>query len=389
MDLQSKSRVLWRGGASKNIFDVLLIGLLLWPYAFSPNNITAVFCLFVAVSGILLGLVRKFPAMSLLWVFIGATILQSIISYNPSENWAFYLSQVNHFWQFPVLFLGFSSIVLNSNFYEVLSNKIVVSLAGAIWIASVFNALATRGYVQEYDITVFVLIIYCFLSSHWNRRESIGILVLVSVTCMLTMPRSSSALIILLLWFVYFFQIPGKLIKVMCVVIILTPIFFVALLDLGQLRELLYFDHNSYIRIEFLRGGLPILYDNFLFGAGFSTPYREINFHYLSDHALISRVTDVNIISNHHSVFDISLRLGIFAAISFVYTLFLRPNITAQDKMKKGFLLILAVGVSVNAWFENQTQLPMLCFLASICLFANLESVRQRLIPFIRYKNGN
>ena len=127
-------------------------------------------------------------------------------------------------------------------------------------------------------------------------------------------------------------------------------------------------DHNTYIRAEFVRGAFPLLADKPLFGLGFGPSYRPLNFNYLSTHSLLTNMQHLNIVSNHHSVFDTAYRLGMVPAACFVFALFVRPNLKNYSRILKFTMLTLGIGLSLNAWFENQAQMLIVASLSALLL---------------------
>ncbi|WIV49745.1 hypothetical protein QQG91_08650 [Marivivens sp. LCG002] len=143
------------------------------------------------------------------------------------------------------------------------------------------------------------------------------------------------------------------------------PIYIYLDLDISQLNTLSIIDFNSYIRADFIRGAMFTLKDNLLTGVGFGPAYRPINFSYLSDHPLLNQVSEMQRVSNHHSIFDVAYRLGIPATIPLIYEIFIAPRLSGNDSSLKFLMISLALGLSVNAWFENQAQLPLMALISA------------------------
>jgi O-antigen ligase len=122
-------------------------------------------------------------------------------------------------------------------------------------------------------------------------------------------------------------------------------------------------DHNTYIRAEFLRSAFSMLDDNFIFGLGFGTPYRDPSYDYLHWHPFLVWEEDVRTVTNHNSVFDAYFRFGLIFGTLFLMVILRYIFSSYSERGAQIAAFLLAMGVSFNAFMENSNQMPVLCFL--------------------------
>ncbi|MEZ5744051.1 MAG: O-antigen ligase family protein [Sphingomonadaceae bacterium] len=170
--------------------------------------------------------------------------------------------------------------------------------------------------------------------------------------------RAGPIFIILSFVVFYHFSIAATLVRIFATVLIFFPLVIYLSIDDATMLSLKEIDFNTYIRAEFIRGALPTFLEAPLFGSGFEVPYRDVRYAgYLVDHPLLRVDFRADFVSNHHSIFDIALRLGIFGAGLFYFLTVLRPGLLRSEQWRSFLLVALAQGFGMNAWFENQNQL--------------------------------
>jgi hypothetical protein len=172
--------------------------------------------------------------------------------------------------------------------------------------------------------------------------------------------RVSVQFVSLLFVALYWIRPPDRVTILLSAVILIFPIAFYLFCEPDTVRWLYRIDPNTGIRAEFIRGASSLLQQSPILGTGFGGPYRPPNFTYVREHNLLNDMVEVHIVSNHNSLFDVALRLGVPVSIMFAWGIF---SVSKQARLSSTFPLlciVVAAGLSFNAWFENQAQLPQL-----------------------------
>ncbi len=355
--------------AGQNFAKCLAVLLLAFPYLVFPPAVTALFLLAVSAIGIGLGLRHRTFSIDILWVFFLVMFGSTIIAFNSGARTEYIIVQANHFWQFFILFGGAVSIFrlmdLAAFLREKLTRRLLI-LSSAITVSYSFYAF---GALHEFSPNLLFLLISYILLARINFT-AVVMLVIISAIFIST-SRSSPLIVIAILAFVWAFNPRLGVVKALVAIIVFGPVIIYLSLGTEVLTTLITLDHNSYIRAEFIRAASSTLKDYMLTGVGFGTSYRPLVFPYLSDHILLIDPRAMNIVSNHHSFFDTAYRLGIPAAFILYYRLFIAPHGPHIGKMIKFIMLTLAVGMSLNAWFENQAQLPIVALFAAVIVSVN------------------
>ncbi len=281
----------------------------------------------------------------------------------------FVFSQVNHYLQFPVLVTGFAAIQRRLPLERAMALWPVRLAAIASCLATVGYQLARTGYVHEFTLSLVVLLLVLVQPRpKGNGIARWALLAVLVIGLLAVMPRASSQMILGLFVLVRLTAWPVRLVRFACLVLIAAPVVVYLLVDTDQLLYLRQIDHNTFIRAEFIRAASTLLVEHPLAGIGFGVEYRPLNFSYLEVHRLTAGLVEVNTVTNHHSVFDVALRLGIPAAMLFVYGVFLRPGCGPGDRIQQFALLMLGVNLSLNAWLEDQAQIAMVSLLVATVL---------------------
>lgn len=132
-------------------------------------------------------------------------------------------------------------------------------------------------------------------------------------------------------------------------------------------------DPNTGIRIDFIRGALSLISDNFITGIGFGTPYRDTGFNYYGDHGLLDGSSRILNVPNHNSIVDTVLRLGFPLAAMLFALIFVKGPRKGFEPLWGFLVLSVCYGLSFDAWFEAQAEL--ITFLVALALIYTIQRV--------------
>ena len=343
-----------------------------FPYGLVGNLYTAVFLNFTVIFlSFILFYSHGFPKLSGMSFFGLIVMISSIISMSTGAQGGVIFSQANHFWQYLIA-LPFIVGALHTvgGVRTFLASRVVLTLLILSTIITFTANWVTIGYVHEFtpnSLFLVVALLYAFPLRAWNVCLAISVILI-----FLTAGRASPMLTGLILVGMRVFPLPSNLTKMIAIVLIVFPIVFYLTIEPSTLFSLLGIDHNAYIRAEFVRSAYEMLKNDLIFGVGFGPGYRPLNFNYLTQHTLLTDTVALQTVSNHHSIFDVALRVGVPAAVYFVVVLFISPK-TKGNNLANAMLLVLALGVSANAWFENQAQLLNVILISAVLISAKNE----------------
>ncbi|MDB5538828.1 MAG: hypothetical protein JWQ89_555, partial [Devosia sp.] len=262
-----------------------------------------------------------------------------------------------------------AKIVQGCDWVGIITSKRFLTLT-AILSAAYFwyydRALA-GGSERDVNITMLILLLGLFIRG--RRQAPIGhflAMLAISGVMILSSDRASVVLILAVILAAYWFPISRRTTAIAVAVTLLLPIGYYLLINSQTVLWLYKLDHNTGIRAEFIRGATSLLQQSPVFGVGFGGPYRPANFHYLQPHPLLSDFDALRVVPNHHSLFDVALRLGIPAALLFGLGTFRLGSSAAWHDVTPLLCIIVAIGLSFNAVFENQYQLPQLVLVISL-----------------------
>lgn len=345
----------------------LLLVLLLWPHSISDRQLSITMLLAVSTIAILN---RPFilPRVSIpLLVFFSyfAAVLALQALGGGLNRYA--LSQANHLVQLPIYYYAFSKILQGCNWSGIISSPfflVAAALASTVYGGYLLDVGANQS---DVSITLIAWMLGLFIRGGERQPVTHFLAVLgVAIAILAITDRSSVVLILLTIPAMYLLSVPRHVLRLGVLVILLAPILFYLVLSYHDLLRLYQLDHNTGIRADFIRGGASLLGQSPLFGIGFGEPYRPTGFSYGEEHQLLNEVESVHIVPNHHSLFDVALRLGIPAAALFWWGVFNTAPSAVDRRVYPLLAVVAAVELSFNAWLENQYMLPQLTIIVAM-----------------------
>lgn len=344
------------GAIGNSLATALLTAVVFWPYTAVDRPLSVAFLLFVSLVALAYRPLRLPHAAPAMVAFIALFWLAFTLD-GATNGWGPYaLSQSNHIVQFSVYYFAFLKICQTCDWRGLFTSRRFIAFGlvySAIYYA-VFNDI-------EINMALCVTIFGLFLRGTSAKRTfgPFAVLLGVAVCLALTSIRSSVLLVMVIVLAAYWAPpLTRRTAALASIVVLLAPLVFYRMLDVDALRWLYAFDHNTAIRAEFIRGASRLLEASPITGIGFGDAYRPTNFPYVGRHPYLTDPETVHIISNHHSLFDVALRLGIPAAVLFWWGMLGSRTAETNKRFYLLLLLIASVGMSFNAWFENQYQLP-------------------------------
>jgi hypothetical protein len=320
----------------------------------------------------------KYGNVFVLFFFIvaNALVLYSILFLDPFD--ATVIRQSNHLVQF-VVYTHFLVMVMSRPGFlketlDMSSTKIILF---ASFSASIIAAVNRDGYVHDISPNGFMLLISLLFFTRLNLKNLVFFVLVLGMYfgAIYSSGRMTPMLMMAVLILCRVVYLPSFSIKFGSLCIIALPIIYYLTLSRTELYDLLNFDHNTYIRAEFMRAAFQQLNESMLTGVGFGPSWRPYDFDYVTSHTLLSDPEKLSIVSNHHSVFDIAYRLGVPIAICFVVALFVVPKI---DNLSGAVMIALAIALSLNAWLEAQPRLYNVAVFAAILLSTSSSILARR-----------
>lgn len=219
-----------------------------------------------------------------------------------------------------------------------------------------YLAVQTRvGYTYEVGVLEAFMLIRLAVEPRqrgWMLAMLLGYLVLMFLISTRTTPVG----IALLVAGCCLLKPPKPLLKGVAVtVILLTPVAGFMLMGLDLSESMKHVDDNAEIRLEMVKGASAMMgVGEFLHGVGFGGPYRDPAFDYAFWHPLLDASFLVHQVSNHNSLFDLFLRLGILVyalfAVLFLRVLWLGR---ATNHYTYALLFVVLFSLSVNAYLDS------------------------------------
>lgn len=218
------------------------------------------------------------------------------------------------------------------------------------------------GYVYEVGVLEAFMLVRIAASPH--QRRPLLLLLVGYLLCMYGISTRSTPLVVaLVVLLVALVQLPRGAWKCAYLLpIVITPFLGFLLMGLTLSDSVLDIDDNAEIRLEMLKGASSqIGIDEFLFGTGFATPFRDAHYAYAFWHPLLNEPFAVHQVSNHNSLFDVFLRFGIFGYAAFC-VLFLKVASLDRVDSRYAYILLFVVmySLSVNAYLDS-TRLAHSC----------------------------
>ena len=359
----------------KPVFDLLFLIVVFWPVAIIWQLVTAGVMMAVAACAIFLTLKIARVRLGLFALFTFVICAQLAISFAQSRNAGAIWTQSNHLVQIMLLYPGFVMLVQQARWQALLRDKrVMMGLAGLIVVSILYETFlnpredAAGHWLAFHNISINMLALTAafFLQDRYERRRMVVPFVVFIAFSMLAAYRSTVDIFFIVAALFYFVRLPPAVTKAICAVLIFGPIVIYLTADRDTLIAMLDFDHNTYVRAEFMRGALPTLLQNPVFGVGFDVPFRDNQYAYLTDHPLLRLDESVSVVSNHHSIFDTALRLGALGAGLLYYMVFIRPKLGPGYGYRGILMVAMALGLGSNAWFENQNQIAQVALLMAL-----------------------
>lgn len=347
---------------SQRVHAVCFFVLLCWPYSLIDRQLSVAMLVAVSVIALLnqpLRLPRLSPMLVVFLCYFALVLGLQVLGggLNP-----FALSQSNHIIQFAIYYFAFAKIVQGCDWTGIItSRRFLIAAAALSGLYYCLFALAPGGNESDLNITLLALLLGLFIRGRdRSRLLHFAVMLVISTIVIATSDRSSVVLMLGVVLFLFWFPLPPRTTGLVVAIVLLLPVAFYLLIDNQTVLWLYKLDHNTGIRAEFIRGAASLLQQSPLWGTGFGGPYRPVNFPYLSAHPYLRDLATVHTISNHHSLFDVALRLGIPAALVFSLGIFRSDPGQGRSPAYQVLCVAAAVGLSFNAMFENQGQLPQL-----------------------------
>lgn len=345
----------------------LFLLILSWPVRLVPPTWSIVFFSAIAFVTLVAFCRTRLAIPIALAAFFGVSLAEVAFHAFVDGVGPYFISQSNHLLQFPIYYTAILLLLQNFDWQKLLSSShVILYMLILVLVYSTIDRMLPdyEGY-NEVDITLFSVLIGLFLRKREGKLSGYLLYPIIVVVSFLS--DRFSVPIVLALFVIFSFVRPNiRIVIVVAIFVILAPLFIYTNLSTSQLQWIYQIDHNTGIRAEFVRGAFGKLLESPIFGIGFDTPYRPDTFNYLYPHPLLTDADRVNVVSNHHSVFDTALRLGAPAAILFVFGIFFGGQKSISRDLGAVLMLSIAIGISFNAWFENQAQILELAFLIAL-----------------------
>lgn len=346
-------------------YGALFLAVTFWPYSALDRELTTAFLVTVSILALVLR-PQQLPNLSKpLIVFIAYVLAVVFLDALRGGVGRYYLSHSNHILQFVLYYVAISKLVQSVDWQQLITSSWFIT-AGLVY--STIYYCVFRDI--DLNIALYATVIGIFLRGHHEGRTGEFLLLLaIGLALSIFVGRLSVILVMTVIPIFYLWRPKRVVVIAIASMVLVAPVAFYLLIDVPTLRWLYALDHNTAIRAEFVRAATSLLQQSPLLGIGFDAPYRPTAFPYLEAHPYLNDPVAVQTISNHHSLFDLALRLGLPAAILFWFGIVhMRRN--ESNALWAMLCLIAAIGLSFNAWFENQYQLPQ--FVLTIALMQML-----------------
>ena len=374
--------------SAMSVFDVLFLLVILWPASIVSPLITAIAMAAISVIALIAGLRGPMVKLGPYWVLAMLVFVQLALSLLRSDSFGVIFSQSNHLIQLLVLYPGFALLIVHARWQQLLRSKgTILALIAMIVTSTLYESLFVDNVdfsgdrllsVHNISINVIALTVSFFLLDRSERYRMIFPMAFFVVFGLLVSYRITASLYYYFCGILFLLTFRSVTIKAICALLVLGPIVLYLAADKDTLAEFLKFDHNTYVRAEFMRGAFPTLLQNPVFGVGFDVPFRDTHFAYLTDHPLLRTDDQANLVSNHHSIFDTALRLGLLGAAALYYWVFVKPELGKGYSYRSIMMIALALGLGSNAWFENQHQIAQVTLIIALLNFGARAPVHEK-----------
>ena len=357
----------------ETVADRFFLLLVAWPY-FLTSQIVDI-ALFIVVSAIGLTMGQRVSGQLIIAfvIFSSVFLCQAVISGLGDFRLEYIMSQSNSYLQVICLLPGICFLISRSNWIDILSSRKLTLALALISSASFIYQQIFLGHTYEYDINSLALFACVLLNRDRFKTFALfaGVGILVFGFALFT--RAGLLFVLAGFAFISLRPLPATLVRIVALFTIVIPVVVSLMLDDKAVFGLITYDFNSAIRIQFLKSAMPYFIDHPWFGVGFGDYWRDPTAFRAFDHPLLSNPQRLLLVSNHHSIFDVAYRLGVFAAGAIIYIGIIAPKFDDVDRVKALYMLALAQGLGVNAWLENQNQVLQAIFIMAFLNFARSE----------------
>jgi len=356
---------------------IVLLGLVYNPYSVAPVALTL--SILVIISSLYLFFVNKYDQLYScreIWLLFMLTSCHFTVALLYQYDLGVVVSQSNHFFQFCIMFIVFINIFLRIDFDRLKSLRLffITSL-----IIIIFYVVKVRVYgysdYSGYDICVaFYSIQFLYVTAKLSDQKTKYLIPFLCLSLLIFIADRASFLLISFICVFYGYLRPGAFFTYLsCLLVIILPLAAAGFITDDLLSYVYSIDYNTAIRIEFLQSAFSVVsFPNFI-GVGFGEHYRNEFYVAFLGHTLLSDTDSLSLVSNHNSIFDTFYRLGILGVSLLLYLLFFKHKISRMDSTEGFSMVVLSIGLSVDAWMENQLQLPAFSFLISYLIAKRLR----------------
>jgi len=311
------------------------------------------------------------------WVLFGLVFCLAINFIRLGIN-GVVVKQSNHFLQFIVLFpllVQFFRGAIPDLLRVAAKSNTLFFLAFLVLLKTLVNGVTGKVFLyHEFDPLMMALFVSALLVfSRQSKLVALTGLLIFSVFILGLTERMVYSYHLLCL-FIFWIGFLGSFLVILAGITILVSIPIIAYMLPPEVVGAIYLmDPNTGIRIDFIRGALSLISDNFITGIGFGTPYRDVGYSYYGDHGLLDGSARILNVPNHNSIVDTVLRLGFPLATMLFALIFIKGPRKGLEPLWGFLVLSVCYGLSFDAWFEAQAEL--ITFLAALALIYTIQRV--------------
>lgn len=229
-------------------------------------------------------------------------------------------------------------------------------LYGYALICLIYLAVQIKmGYGYELGILEAFILIRLIISDRY-RNWLFAMLIVFLVLMAVISTRNTPIFVVLILASIRIFNPPSAAMRAGYLLVILaTPLLGFILLNPAVLEFMSLLDDNASIRWEMLKGATSTIdIGGLIWGAGFGTPFRDVNYDYLFRHPLLVDPFLAYQVSNHNSLFDIFRRFGIILYLAFaIHFLGSMKIMKISNRYYYCLLFVTLYSLSSNAYLDN------------------------------------
>lgn len=266
--------------------------------------------------------------------------------------------------------IGKSEIISQSSSYIILLmmlrffnehlDKFLTELNGLSWylldFLLIFYIAAQLLFVTyEYEISGVEIcyIIKCIFGGSKNRLYILSIYFFT----MAIISTRSTPLFFCIFSLLTLYSAPWRALRLIGVVfLLLIPLLPYVYSGFEFITKILESDDNGNIRIEMIQGaGAQLNLLTFFSGIGFGTPFRDSLYAYEIGHPLLTEISSVYKISNHNSLYDLFLRLGVLIYYFFIFRI-LSIKLLLKNKVSNVLFfmyIVIIYSLFFNAYLDS------------------------------------